>query len=494
MDPNVRKIFGDKIEVHVIPRPQEDEEEKVKFWFREKGQLKIDNILFVYFLNQLDFRLYRLGKDYIFTRVINNVVEETDTVGMKEVIMNYLADHMEFCDDVKALELLKLIAKQTPEIFARGNLEYLEKLNDEFKKDTRAESFIYFRNCFVCVTAEGHSVHKYEELDKPIWKNQMLDREFYETEGECDFKSFVFKISGNDAGRYDSFRSVIGYLLHTYKDPSIAKAIIFMDEKLDDGSNGGCGKSLLGNAISKIRKSLRLGGKNFFFERFAFQSYEPGTSIIEFNDLSRNFRFENLFTAITDNIMIEKKNKDEMIIPFEQSPKILLSTNYTIKGVDESSLRRQFVLEFSDYFSIRYSPEDEYGHRFFDDWCNYEWCRFYLFMIGCLRFYLEKGLVDYEKKNLEVKKLIESTSEEFLEFAEDLLKDTWYDKRETYRKFIEEYPDFNNSKMEQKKFTNWVKIFARIKNLKYFQKRTASQERLFILRNDLDMQNEGELT
>ena len=442
MDPKVRKVFGDNAEVKVVPIAQDDQAGKIKFWYRKKSQLKLSYRLFIHFLSQLGFRLYFMGRDYLYVRVINNIVEEVGTVEMKEAVKSFLLDkEVDLGDDVNPEDLLELIINQSPTLFCRGNLEYLEQLEDEFKKDTRAESFIYFTNCFVSVTAEGYSIHKYEELDKPIWKNQILEREFYETEGESDFKSFVFKISGNDAGRYDSFRSVIGYLLHTYKDPSIAKAIIFMDEKLDDGSNGGCGKSLLGNAISKIRKSLRLGGKNFFFERFAFQSYEPGTSIIEFNDLSRNFRFENLFTAITDNIMIEKKNKDEIIIPFEQSPKILLSTNYTIKGVDESTLRRQFVLEFSDYFSIRYSPEDEFGHRFFDDWCDNEWCRFYLFMIGCLRFYLEKGLLDYEKKNLDVKKLIESTSEEFLEFAEELVKDTWYDKRETYRKFIEEYPD-----------------------------------------------------
>ena len=89
----------------------------------------------------------------------------------------------------------------------------------------------------------------------------------------------------------------------------MAKAIIFMDEKLDDGSNGGCGKSLLGNAISKVRNSLRLGGKNFKFDRFSFQSYEPGTHIIEFNDLSKHFQFEMLFTTITDNIVIEKEEQ-----------------------------------------------------------------------------------------------------------------------------------------------------------------------------------------
>ena len=493
MDQEIKRILGDKAEVVVIKPAPTEKEEYIKFWYRQKAQLKISYRLFIFFLNQLGFRLSFNGKDYLLVRVRNNIVEEVSTVEIKDAVKGYLQETQDkFDEGVKAEDLLELVINQSPTLFCRGNLEYLEQIEEEFKQDTRTESFIYFKNCFVRVTSEEYSVHNYEELDKPIWKNQILEREFYESGGDCDFQTFIFRISGNDSGRYDSFRSVIGYLLHGYKDPALAKAIIFMDEKLDDGSNGGCGKSLLGNAISKIRKSLRLGGKNFFFERFAFQSYEPGTGIIEFNDLSRSFKFENLFTAITDNIIIEKKNKDELIIPFEHSPKILLSTNYTIKGVDESTLRRQFVLEFSDYFSIRYSPEDEFGHRFFDDWCNNEWCRFYSFMIGCLQFYLHKGLLEYERKNLEVKKLIESTSEEFLEFVEDLAKDTWHDKRETYRNFLENYPDFNNNKMEQKKFTSWLKIFARIKGWKFIQRRSGT-DRMFILNSVLDIQGEGDL-
>ncbi len=491
MEREVNKIFGDKAEVVVIKTDPAEPNEYIKFWFKHKYRLKLISRLFIHFLNQLGFRLCLMGKDYVLVRVRNNIAEEVTTVEMKEAIKNYLSEkQVEFDEGVKAEDLLEMIINQSPALFSRVNLEYLEKMEDNFKQDTRTESFIYFKNCFVSITADGYSVHNYEELDKPIWKNQILEREFYETDGDCDIRTFIFRISGNDAERYDSFRSVIGYLLHTYKDPALAKAIIFMDEKLDDGSNGGCGKSLLGNALSKIRKSLRLGGKNFLFERFAFQSYEPGTSIIEFNDLSRHFRFENLFTAITDNIIIEKKNRDEMIIPFERSPKILLSTNYTIRGVDESTMRRQFVLEFSDYFSIRYSPEDEFGHRFFDDWCDNEWCRFYKFMIGCLQFYLANGLVDYKRVNLDVKKLIESTSEEFLEFAEDLVKDTWYDKRETYRKFLETYPDFTNNKMEQRKFTSWLKVFAKVKGWSFFQRRTVN-ERLFIFRSESEVQKEG---
>ncbi len=493
MDQEIRKILGDKAEVIVAAPAAEKDEEKIVFWEKGKNRIRLNSRLFIDFLNQLGYRLYFMGKDYLIVRIKDNVAEEVSTVEMKETIKNYMLEKPEeFEDKITAEKLLELIISQTNNLFSRGNLEYLKQLEDNFKEDTRAESFIYFKNCFVKITAEGYSQHNYKELDKPVWKNQIIDHEFYKTEGVSDFQTFIFRAAGNDAGRYDSFRSVIGYLLHTYKDPALAKAIIFMDEKLDDGSNGGCGKSLLGNAISKIRKSLRLGGKNFLFERFAFQSYEPGTNIIEFNDLNRRFKFENLFTAITDNIIIEKKNKDEVIIPFEHSPKILLSTNYTIRGVDESTLRRQFVLEFSDHFSIRYSPEDEFGHRFFDDWCDNEWCRFYLFMIGCLRFYLEKGLVDYTRVNLDVKKLMESTSEEFLEYAEELAKDTWYDKREAYRKFLENYPDFTNNKMEQKKFTNWLKVFARVKGWKFIQKRSGT-DRKFILKSSLDLQPEGNI-
>ena len=72
------------------------------------------------------------------------------------------------------------------------------------------------------------------------------------------------------------------------------------------------------------------------------------------------------------------------------------------------------------------------------------------------------------------------------------MKDTWYDKRETYRKFIEEYPDINNAKMEQRRFTNWLKIFARIKGWQFKQKKSGS-DRTFILSSVPDIQSQGEL-
>lgn len=169
-----------------------------------------------------------------------------------------------------------------------------------------------------------------------------------------------------------------------------------------------------------------------------------------------------------------------MIVPFEYSPKILLSTNYTIKGVDVSTLRRQFILEFSDYFNIRYTPEMEFKKRFFDDWNEEEWNCFYNFMVGCELYYLQNGLVDYERVNVDHKKLVESTSEEFVEFMEDMELDKLHDKKATHQKFIDANQDFKNQ--PQKTFTSWVKLYAKLKGLKFDPKKSGA-ERGFILSN-----------
>lgn len=67
-----------------------------------------------------------------------------------------------------------------------------------------------------------------------------------------------------------------------------------------------------------------------------------------------------------------------------------------------------------------------------------------------------------------------------------------YDKRETCRKFLEDYFDLNNNKMEQKKFTNLLKVFAGIKGWKFIQKKSGV-DKTFILSSMSDFQGEGRL-
>ena len=96
---------------------------------------------------------------------------------------------------------------------------------------------------------------------------------------KSDFEKLLWNICRESTERFNSLRSAIGYLLHTYKDVALTKAIVFIDEVMSDGANGRSGKSLVGVAISHIRKTLRIGARNFNFKNtFAFQSVTLDTS------------------------------------------------------------------------------------------------------------------------------------------------------------------------------------------------------------------------
>jgi len=65
--------------------------------------------------------------------------------------------------------------------------------------------------------------------------------------------------------------------------------------------------------------------------------------------------------------------------------------------------------------------------------------------------------------NLEQKKLIDATSEEFIEFAEELQEENWYGRKEIYAKFLEMYPEYDSKNLQQKTFSAWLKIYAKLK-------------------------------
>jgi len=235
-----------------------------------------------------------------------------------------------------------------------------------------------------------------------------------------------------------------------------------------------------------------LDGRNFNFTKsFSFQSVTLDTAIIEFNDVTKKFNFDKLFSIITDDITVEKKNQNEIIIPFHQSPKITISTNYTIEGSDDSTLDRQFVVEFSDHYNKAHRPIDEFGHRFYDEWSNEEWNCFLNYMIGCLQLYLSKGLIQCSHINLEKKKLIDSTCEEFAEYFESLTlafhngkgeKTQEYNKKDLLENFKKNYDEFTELKLT--KFTRWMKEAARIKGLVVYERKSGF-DRLIKFRNGI---------
>ena len=101
-----------------------------------------------------------------------------------------------------------------------------------------------------------------------------------------------------------------------YKNLAYCPATILNDEVISDNPEGGTGKGLFMSGISKMKKVVVIDGKSFNFERsFAYQLVSADTQILCFDDVSKHFNFERLFSVVTEGLTLEKKNKDAIKIP-----------------------------------------------------------------------------------------------------------------------------------------------------------------------------------
>ncbi|MAT59751.1 MAG: hypothetical protein CMF23_17395 [Ignavibacteriae bacterium] len=444
----------------------------IKFWYHEKDRLKISRVRFKKFLESEGFCKYKMdsesgtGSNHLFVRVENNIVEEIDSVDVKEYVMNFLHKMaIEEYDGTNRNEIIDTLIKSANQLFTQSFLEFLITRNIEFNRDSLDKGYFYFKNGLVEVKRGSIEFYNYDKLTKHIWKKQIINRDFIESTQRSVFEEFLFNVCRNEVKRFEALKSGIGYLLHTYKDPSFSKSIVFIDEKMSEGAFGRSGKGLVIKAISHVRNVVIEDGRNFNpSKNFAFQRVKADTNIIGFEDIREKFPFDRLFSLITDGITIERKNKDEIHIRHEESPKVVISTNFSISGVDDSTIDRQYIIEFSDYYNKSHRPVDDFGKPFFGAWNTEEWSDFDIFMISCLQHYLKNGLVEYEFVNLDKKKMIDETSPEFIEFAEDeIVVGKEYEKKGLYESFKKEFEDFE--KLTQSKFTRWLKVWGKLKKL-----------------------------
>jgi hypothetical protein len=349
-------------------------------------------------------------------------------------------------------------------------------------RDKKDEGYLFYKNGFVKIKKHKKpELVTYDKLEAPIWKNQIKERDIDiidKKRKQSEFEQFLWNVTGKDWDRFLSLCSSIGYLIHNFKDKATTKAVIFCDQNISENPNGRTGKSLVGRALSFVRNTTRIDGRNFdFHSRFTFQNVQINDEIVEFNDVKSNFHFDNLFSVITDDMWVEYKNQNTYKIPFDISPKFLISTNYTIKGIGDSYKARMFEIEFNDHYSAGYTPQDEFGHLFFDDWDEEEWNRFDNFMIECLKLYIDWGLVNSDKINLTERKLIDATLWEFVEFADgEIIANVEYDKEELYKRFkksmgyemdlLDKFPHKKNT------FTKWLKVYAVFRDMNYEERKS----------------------
>ena len=473
-----------------------EENDEHEFWIKNsKGAVKHVNHLYKEYLESLGYYKYYPagGRNFVFVNVNNNTIRDITDDMIKDTVL----ENLYRLDD---RSIYNYFADKT-KLFKEDHLSFLSKIEPMFVRDDENTAYLYYQNCAVKVTANGYETIDYMDIEGFVWEAQKIGRNFTKVDGSnAVFKQFIARIGGGEEDRIHSIESTAGYLMHSYKPSGYCPAVIINDEVISDNPEGGTGKGIYMHAVSQIKKNVIIDGKGFSFNKsFAYQRVSADTQLLTFDDVTKNFEFERLFPVITEGVTLEKKNKDEIFIPFKDSPKIVITTNYAIKGTGNSFDRRKWELEFAQHYNKNFTPEDEFGHQLFSGWDDCEWQKFDNYMISNLQMYLSKGLMKSKFKNLRERHFIAATSMDFYEWASDKNNEltranTEHTASNLYDAFTTQYPDYGirgKYTLPQKKFYQWIDQWGEFMyNTKPYHSRTSIGK---TIRFDFKMPEQGDL-
>lgn len=423
------------------------------FWdVSDTGKISINRTRLINFLYHTGgFSLYYYDKNSTIFRVVkckDGFVEEVSSEHIKKFLKEYIESLPDSFDGgITSEDLMELVLKGSDTFFSKSLLEFLNRSDFDFLKDTVDEAFFPFKNGVVKVNKDGSDLVAYHDIKKVIWRSQVIDYNIIiddESISHAEYGTFLNKVSGDNDERFRYACTLIGYLLHKYKDFAKPFAVILAEENDNENEGGGTGKGIFITALSKFLNTERVDGKNFKLDKnFAFQRVGLDTKLVAIEDCRKNVDFEGFYSIITEGITVEKKNKDELFIPYKDSPKIMFTTNYTISTVGNHAKRRQRVFEFSNFFNTTNTPASYFKHNLFDEWDKDEWNRFYNFGFTCVSSYLAEGIMMVEATDKIKRKHIRlKYSEQFLEWWDEYAKGDrkrWKMSADLYAGFLNQY-------------------------------------------------------
>ncbi len=424
-------------------------------------------------------------KDNILDEVTDEIIKQEVLSYVDKIQENLMFEYQGEEYNIPIENLKNVFLRQSCIFFNKKWLEQLKPHHKPVLKDTPTNSFIVFQNCFVCISKYGVEVKDLTEIeDHCVWREQQIKRHFYKVENNIkgEFENFCKNVTNGIDNRFEALKSSIGYLIHNSYNPSSNQAILLYDEALTSTSKpqGGTGKSLLANAIKKVRMTTKIDGKTFDIKnRFKFELVTPSTQVIWFDETKKDFDFTLLFSQLTDGWTIERKYLPQFTINEKESPKVIMCSNTILSNEGTSNKRRQHIIELNDYYSKKLKTgnekpiEDEHGILFSDEWSQVEWDRFYSFMFDCVNLYFVNGLMSYSSVNINLNLLKQRTCDEFIEWVNNksFITGEKYDSNELFDDFKSIYDD----SFDKRNFTNWIKLFASSKEWNFELKKSSGK-------------------
>ena len=345
-------------------------------------------------------------------------------------------------DEINHNQLSKLIESELINSFSNKDLSNFYSdatiLNPAFHKkfnryeinkyrDQKNNIHLFFNENIIRITADNIEVLKWNECNfngEKVWLKNVSDK-YFNIDTAMQYENSMWynfcKNAVTEKGLPALMQS-LGYMIHNYKDPSVGKMIVYADGSDNSDSmeaNGRSGKTLISyEALKRLRKLTFIEGKRFdSTNRFAYQTVDPLSDIVMIDDVKPDFRYVDLYNAITNYFSIERKGLQPITLSYEESPKFLVTSNYGILSSGGSDIGRREVIGFSNYYNVGYSPKDEFKTTFFKEWSNDEYNWFYGFFIKSCQMYLKEGLTSFGNEVIDKKALINVVGTDFYDWV-----------------------------------------------------------------------------
>lgn len=427
----------------------------VKFWeYRlfEKGYKYEINTEYVYhFLKINGFSTIEdknSKSGLMFIRVQNNIVKEIKSKDIRAFIKHFV-DSRYF-----EIEIRNLVNNTTR--LNESTLESLKQVEINFSDFDKNKQYFFFENKTWEITANGIHEFKPNEVNNFVWDEEVIknkvkrtteaftvtedydilvnhheshyfeflinaSRIFWRSELEQRISTHAnpeqyakdnkFKIDGElltekeiNEQKNHLLNKIfcIGYLLHRYKDPSRSWCIFAMDNKIGEvgDSNGRTGKSFAFKALRKFMKSVTLSGRNpkLTENPHIYERVTEYTDLVLVDDGDEYLNFDFFFDVVTGDMPVNPKNNKSYEIPFDKAPKFCITSNFTLRKIDDSTSGRILYSVFSDYYHQKTENNDyretrtifdDFGKNlFYNDYTEEEWNADFNFFADCCRFYL----------------------------------------------------------------------------------------------------------
>ncbi|WP_299431523.1 primase-helicase family protein [uncultured Aquimarina sp.] len=223
-----------------------------------------------------------------------------------------------------------------------------------------------------------------------------------------------------------------GYLLHKQKVDDKGWMVFAMDNRISEiaDSNGGSGKSLMfEKAIRKLlinNKYIAGRDREALKNQFMYEGITPDTDYVLVDDADSHFPITKFFSEVTGDFNVNAKHKGMFTIPFEESPKFAITSNFGLFKPDSSTERRILYCVFSDYYHYKsdldeneHKVTDDIGKLLFSQFDSDEWNDFFNLSAEAVQFHLgTKDRINPPLGNVEKRNSLQTMGDGFKDWAD----------------------------------------------------------------------------